>query len=643
MGTRPARIANCSGARGDPGYQMRRQATLGDVDFITGDYLAEMNLAENAERYAAGKHDGWEPTAWDGLEQTLDVLDSKGIKVIINGGSLNPGGLARKCQALVTAKGYNLKVAYVSGDNLLPEVTSQLSTGTLPKHLDAENEHVTLQPHATDLLDTHGKPLVSANAYLGARAILRGLQLGADIIICGRVADASPVIGAAWYWHSWSDTSYDELAGALLAGHLIECSSYVTGSNFCDFNRYPQEIFIDLPFGIAEIAGDGSAIITKHEGTNGLVNVDTVRCQFLYELQGSIYLNSDVTAHIADIIIEDVGKDRVRLSNVKGSPPPPTTKLAIFYNGGYEVQVLLNATGYATAEKWALMERQYRFGLQQRGVLEKFQLLDFQVLGTPAENPVTQFSSTTYCRVFAQTDTEEQAWSVIKTMGEFGMQHFSGFHLSLDMRTAIPRPYLAFYPALTPQASLNEKITLLSSDGADVQNEDAGHPSAYEAFNAGQRDNYETASPIPLSSFGPTREVKLGDILLARSGDKGANVNIGFFMRDPSARHYEWLCSWLTRSRMIELMGEDWREGFYVERMEFRGIKAVHFVVYGVLGRGVSSCRLLDALGKGFADYVRDRVVDVPVELLEGEGSSRTRNGDVAGNGVNGHANGANL
>lgn len=643
MGTRPARIANCSGARGDPGYQMRRQATQGDIDFITGDYLAEMNLAENAERYAAGTHDGWEPTAWDGLEQTLDVLDSKRIKVIINGGSLNPAGLARKCQALITAKGYNLKVAYVSGDNLLPEVTSQLATGTLPKHLDAENEHVTFQPHATDLLDTHGKPLVSANAYLGARAILKGLQLGADIIICGRVADASPVIGAAWYWHSWSDTSYDELAGALIAGHLIECSSYVTGANFCDFNRYPQETFIDLPFGIAEIAGDGSTVITKHEGTNGLVNVDTARCQFLYELQGSVYLNSDVTAHIADIIIEDVGKDRVRLSNVKGSPPPPTTKLAIFYNGGYEVQILLNAAGYATAEKWALMERQYRFGLQQRGTLEKFQLLDFQILGTPAENPLTQFSSTTYCRVFAQTDTEEQAWSVIKTMGEFGMQHFSGFHLSLDMRTAIPRRYLAFYPALTPQASLNEKTTLLSSDGADAQTEDVGHPSAYEAFSAGQRDNYETDSPVPLSTFGPTRKVKLGDVLLARSGDKGANVNVGFFMRESSKRHYEWLCSWLTRSRMVELMGQDWKEEFYVERMEFRGIGAVHFVVYGVLGRGVSSCRLLDSLGKGFADYIRDRVVDVPVELLEGEGGSGIRNADGGANGVNGHANGANL
>lgn len=641
MGTRPAKIANCSGARGDPGYQMRRQATQGDVDFITGDYLAEMNLAENAETYAAGKHDGWEPTAWDGLEQTLDVLDEKRIKVIINGGSLNPSGLARKCQALVTEKGYNLKVAYVSGDNLMKEVTTELhSTGQLPKHLDAENSKVTLQAHADDLLDTKGKPIVSANAYLGARAILKGLQIGADIIICGRVADASPVIGAAWYWHSWSDDQYDALAGALIAGHLIECSSYVTGANFCDFNRYPQETFIDLPFGIAEISSDGTTIITKHENTNGLVNVDTVKCQFLYELQGSIYLNSDVTAHIADIKIEAAGPNRVRLSNVKGSPPPPTTKLAIFYAGGYEVQVLLNATGYATAEKWALLERQYRFGLKQRGTLDQFQLLDFQVLGSPAPNPTTQFASTTYCRVFAQTDAEAQAWNVVKTMGEFGMQHFSGFHLSLDMRTAIPRSYLAFYPAITSQDGLDERVTLLGRDGGDAQSEKAGHPSRYQAFSAGQRDNYETASPVSLESFGPTRKVKLGDVVLARSGDKGANINIGLFPRDPSRKHFQWLQSFLTRQRMIELIGGDWREDFFVERMEFKEIHAVHFVIYGPLGRGVSSCRLLDALGKGFADYIRDKVVDVPMSLLEG-GASDGINGT---NGhTNGHANGSNL
>lgn len=410
-GTRPVRIANCSGARGDPGYQMRRQATQGPIDFITGDYLAEMNLAENAEKMAVGQHDGWEPTAWDGIEQTLDVLNEKRIKVIINGGALNPSGLAKKTQAMVTEKGYNLKVAYVYGDNLIDEVKAELEkTGQLPQHLDSENDKISLMENATALLDTKGKPVVSANVYLGARGIIKALELGADIIICGRVADASPVIGAAWWWHGWSDTDYDQLAGTLVAGHLIECSAYATGSNFSGFDEYDLENFVDLPFGIAEVAADGTSVITKHEGTKGLVNVDNVTCQFLYELQGSIYLNSDVTADTKDLKIEQVGKNRVKLSNIKGQPPPPTTKLAIFYNGGFESQLLVNATGYGTKQKYELLQRQLRFGLKQKGLQDKFQLLDFQVLGTPAPNPRSQFESTTYMRVFAQADKEVSLW-----------------------------------------------------------------------------------------------------------------------------------------------------------------------------------------------------------------------------------------
>ncbi|KEF52724.1 uncharacterized protein A1O9_11141 [Exophiala aquamarina CBS 119918] len=612
--TRPCRIANCSGARGDPGYQMHRQATLGPVDFITGDYLAEMNLAENAEKLALGQHDGWEPTAWDGLEQTLGVIKDQNIKIIINGGALNPRGLAQKAHKFAKEYRLDLKFAYVYGDDLLQEVKTELEeTGKLPLHLDGENDKISLARNATALLDTKGKPIVSANAYLGARGIVKGLELGADVIICGRVADASPVIGAAWYWHRWSDADFDRLAGSLVAGHLIECSAYATGSNFSGFDEYPLETFVDLSYGIAEIADDGTSVITKHENTRGLVNEDNVKCQFLYELQGGIYLNSDVAANTTDIKIEQVGKNRVRLSNVTGSAPPPTTKLAIFYHGGYEAQLLTNATGYATAEKWKLFEAQMRHALGQKGLQDKFQILDFQVLGAPAPDPRTQFASTTYCRTFVQADTEMAIYGLLKAWSEIAMHHFSGFHLSLDTRTALPRSYLAFYPALYSQDKLKEGVVLLGDDGGDAETVDAGHPPSYQKLVL--RENYETATPVDLTSFGATRKARLGEICLARSGDKGANINFGLFVR--RADHYPWLQTFMTKDKLQELMADDWRDDFFMERMEFPNIWAVHFVIYGPLGRGVSSCRLLDALGKGFADYIRDRVVDVPEKLLD--------------------------
>ncbi|QSS59303.1 hypothetical protein I7I51_08736 [Histoplasma capsulatum] len=581
-GQRPVRIANCSGARGDPGYQMLRQATLGDVDFITGDYLAEMNLAEHAESMAAGQHPGYDPYAWDGIQQSIDAIAVKRIKIIINGGALNPQGLAVECQKLVSSRGYDLKVAYVGGDNLLDEVRDSLTkTGTLPAHLDSSNPEIQTQAHTNDLLDTQ--------------------------------------------------TDYGALAGALIAGHLIECSAYVTGSNFSGFTEYDLETFVDLAFGIVEVDTGGSCVVTKHEGTKGLVNVDVVKCQFLYELQGDVYLNSDVKAYTQNISIEAAGKDRVRVSGVTGGPPPPTTKLAIFYRGGYESQLLVNATGYGTDKKWELFEKQMRFGLAQRGYTsDKFHYLEFQV-SAPARlvRTIKILSNSDGnaglgprlpIRPAGDTNT---VMAVPMVMGEFAMQHFSGFHLSLDRRTALPRPYLAFYPALYQQHSLKETVNILSSscpgrgDGgqeftATSSPIPAGHPPAFEPLEA--RRNYDTISPIDLSTLGPTTRMRLGDIALARSGDKGANINFGIFVR--SAGQWDWFRSFMTRERIRALLGKD-DDGYFIERVEFPKLWAVHFVIYGILGRGVSSSTKLDCLGKGFADYVRDKVVEVPVSVLE--------------------------
>lgn len=594
---------------------MLAQATGGDVDFITGDYLAEMNLAEDAEAYRAGKHNGWEDTAWEGIKSSIDVLAEKHIKVVINGGCLNPQGLAEKVAELVKEKGHTLKVAYVSGDDLLPKLGPDLASlgDKLPPHLDSVNSDVTVPETSLKFKSLESVPPVSANAYLGARAIVAGLRGGADIIICGRVSDASPVIGAAWYWHDWADSDYDSLAGALVAGHLIECTAYVTGGNFSGFTRYDQELFLNPGFPIAEIEKDGSCVITKHEGTGGFVTVDTVRCQFLYELQGNIYLHSDVKAYLSNVKVEEVSKNRVKLSGIKGAPPPPTTKAAIFYRGGYQSQMLLNATGYGTDEKWALLETQVRRGLQQKGIDKDFAVLEFQIVGIPEPNPRSQLRSTTYCRIFAESAKPEPLYQLLLSFRDIALQHFSGFHSALDFRTAIPQPFLAYYPSLYPQDSLDESVTIVN-DG-EPKTIEAGHPPKYQDLE--KRDSYDTKNAPALDGFGPTRATRLGDIVLARSGDKGSNLNVGLFVS--TAAEFEWLRSFLSLVKFREVMGEDWRDEYWLERVEFEGIFAVHFVIYGILGRGVSGSTRLDSLGKAFADFFRDKVVDVPVRFLDGE------------------------
>lgn len=215
----------------------------------------------------------------------------------------------------VNEKKLGLRVAYLSGDDLYDRVGPNMPTTKEElQHLDSDNSSAAPASLTYAFLrgtaDGKAIPMVSVHAYLGARGIVHGLRNGADIILCGRVADASPVIAAAWFWHDWAEADYDELAGALVAGHLIECSAYVTGGNFSGFDKYDLDDLVAPGFPIAEIEADGACVITKHSGTKGMVTVDTVRCQFLYELQGTVYLNSDVNAYIGNIAVEEVGKDR---------------------------------------------------------------------------------------------------------------------------------------------------------------------------------------------------------------------------------------------------------------------------------------------------------------------------------------------
>ena len=235
-------------------------------------------------------------------------------------------------------------------------------------------------------------------------------------------------------------------------------------------------------------------------------------------------------------------------------------------------------------------------------------------IGVPEQNPKSQLRSTTYLRIFAESDSQTALMGLLFGLRDISLQHFSGFHSALDMRTAIPKSFLAMYPALFAQNSLTETITFIDvKTGCIGSKEDVGHPPRYEALE--RRENVPaTVNGMVLSDFGPTISVRLGDLVLARSGDKGSNLNVGFFVRTLKA--WEWLRTFLNSQKLIELMGEDWSDDYFLERVEFPGIFAIHFVIYGILGRGVSSSTRLDALGKAFADYIRGKVVDIPEGVL---------------------------
>ncbi|OGE47293.1 hypothetical protein PENARI_c051G06556 [Penicillium arizonense] len=337
---RAVRVTNCSGYHGDPASEMYTKQHL-EMWILSPATTWLVNMAQNAQAYRSKLHPGFEETAWEGLKQSINVVAKKRIRVVINGGTLNPQGLAQKVDALAREKGLQIHVAYLSGDDVYSKVGPIMpATTTQLPHLDTDKSspmtYAFLHEDANDPV-----PMVSAHAYLGARGIVDGLRRGADIIICGRVADASP-----------PEPSLQDIS----------------------LNAQPWSF---QGFRIAETADDGSCAITKHPNTQGMVTIDTVRCQFLYELQGNVYLNSDVAARLHGIRVNSVGLDRVHVSGITGSAPPPTTKLAIFYPGGYQAEILLNASGYSVPQKWDLFEQQAG-ALILEGVVKKLQNLEFQ-------------------------------------------------------------------------------------------------------------------------------------------------------------------------------------------------------------------------------------------------------------------------
>ena len=289
------KIANCSGVYGDKLSAAREMVEGGPIDVLTGDYLAEltMTILYNQQQNRGGNA-GYVGTF---LKQVRDVVEpcmQRGIKIVSNAGGLNPAGMAADVQALLDELGVSAKVAYIDGDDLVPRMDDLKSAG----------EHFVNMDKGVPLSEVSNKVL-TANAYLGAWGIKEALDRGADIVICPRVTDAAVVIGPAAWKFNWQRDDFDALAGALTAGHIIECGAQACGGNYSFFQEVPS--FRNVGYPIAEIEADGSFTVTKHPGTGGLISVGTVTAQLLYEISTPAYLNPDVIAHFDAMKIEQVG------------------------------------------------------------------------------------------------------------------------------------------------------------------------------------------------------------------------------------------------------------------------------------------------------------------------------------------------
>ena len=446
---RPVRIANSSGFYGDRAAAARDMVEGGPIDVLTGDYLAELTMLILWKAQQKDPATGYARTVLTQLEHVLGTCLDRGIKIVNNAGGLNPSGLAREFGALAERLGLHPKISYVTGDDLLPRLDKFLSNGQALAHLD------TGQP----LSGAGGKP-VTANAYLGGWGITAALDAGADIVVCPRVTDASLVTGPAAWWHGWRREDFDQLAGAVLAGHVIECGPQATGGNYSFLDEITDRRYPGFP--IAEVAADGSSVITKHPDTGGLVSPGTVTAQLLYEIAEPGYLNPDVVAHFDTVTLGQDGPDRVRLSGTRGSAPPATAKVAINFLGGYRNTMTLVLTGLDIEDK-AVWAEQELFGIL--GGREQFADVNVRLLRFDRPDAPTNEQATAHLRITVKDpDPRKVGRRFSNATMELALGGYAGFHT-----TTPPTPesaYGVYWPALVSAAEVPHAVVL--PDGTTV-------------------------------------------------------------------------------------------------------------------------------------------------------------------------------
>ncbi|OSC40946.1 acyclic terpene utilization AtuA family protein [Mycobacterium decipiens] len=562
------RIGNCSGFYGDRLSAMREMLTGGELDYVTGDYLAELTMLILGRDRMKHPERGYAKTFLTQLEDCLGLAIDRGVRIVANAGGLNPAGLADAVRALAERLGINARIAHVEGDDLQARA-AELGLGT---------------------------PL-TANAYLGCWGIADCLQAGADVVVTGRVTDASVIVGAAAAHFDWGRTDYHQLAGAVVAGHVIECGVQASGGNYAFFTEVPAiPDLIHAGFPLAEVHPDGSSVITKHPGTGGLVSIDTVTAQLLYEITGARYANPDVTARMDTIELSSDSPNRVRISGVTGEPPPPTLKVSLNSIGGFRNAMTFVLTGLDIEAKADLVRHQLEAALTVKPAE-----LEWTLARTDHTDADTEEAASALLRcVVRDPDPANVGRQFSSAAVELALASYPGFTVTTP--PADGQVYGVFTPGYVDAGQVPH--IAVHADGVRTE-----IPCATDTLELMPADPPPLPDPLPP---GPTRRAPLGLIAGARSGDKGGSANVGVWVR--TDEQWRWLANMLTVGLLKELLPE--AADLDVTRHMLPNLRAVNFVIEKILGQGVAYQARFDPQAKGLGEWLRSRHVDIPERLL---------------------------
>ncbi len=582
----PIRIANCSGFFGDRLSAAKEMVEGGPIDALTGDWLAELTMLILSRIQAKAPGGGYARTFVSQMEEVMGQCLDKGIKVVSNAGGLNPEGCADAVQEVADRLGLRPRIAYVGGDDLAPRLHELIEAGVDFSHLD------TGQP-----LGEIANRIVTANAYIGCWGIVEALNQGADIVVTGRATDAAVVAGPAAWHHGWRRDDWDALAGAIVAGHVIECGGQATGGNYSFFTEIEDLTYPGFPW--ADVHSDGSSVIGKHAGTGGQVSIGTVTSQLLYEIQSERYLNPDVVSRFDTIHLEELEQDRVLISGTRGEPAPRELKVAMNYQGGFRNQVSIGLTGLDIEAKAELIERQFWHSCPYSP--EEYETVVRKFLPTQKENPATNEEAVAVYKIIVKDPDERKVGRAFSNAGtEIGLCSIPGMFGTAG-GPGPGQPFGIYWPALIDSQLVPMEVVV---DGKmTVVDNTAGGPAL-------QIEQHAIA--LPAVPEGPTRSAPLGHLFGARSGDKGPNANLGIFARD--LKSFSWLSQFLTIEKLKELMPEAAERD--VDRYDLPNLLSLNFIFYGLLEEGVAASTRQDPQAKALGEYLRAKVVQIPEELF---------------------------
>ncbi|MCG9513488.1 DUF1446 domain-containing protein [Acinetobacter pittii] len=591
---RVVKIGCASGFWGDTNTAAFQLVHLADINYLVFDYLSEITMSIMAKAKMVEPKHGY---ALDFVSRVmaplLKKIAEKKIKVISNAGGVNPLACRDALQKIIKEYGLDLKVAVVLGDDLLA------------KHEQLKQQNI------QEMFSGEALPeqVASSNAYLGAVAIRDALNLGADIVITGRVVDSAVVLAPLLHEYQWSLDDYDKLAQGSLAGHVIECGAQCTGGNFTDWQLVQG--FDNMGFPVVEVSEDGSFVVTKPKGTGGLVSTATVAEQIVYEIGNpQAYLLPDVIADFSQVHLEQVGEHRVRVTGAKGQAPTAQYKVSTTYPDGYRVLVSFLIAGREAPQKAQVIAD---------AILTKCE----RVLAMRSVPPFSE-KSVEILGIESTYGANAQVLNSREVVVKIAVKHIFKeacmfFASEIAQASTGMAPALAGIVGGRPKASPVIKLFsfLVDKNQIKVEIDFEGKRYPVEVPQGVFTEQLPTLTAGKNAVYqGDEIEVPLIEIAHARSGDKGNHSNIGVIAR--KADYLPWIRAALTEQAVANYMKHvlDAEKGRVI-RYELPGLNALNFMLENALGGGGVASLRIDPQGKAFAQQLLDMPVKVPAHLLE--------------------------